>query len=150
MTPLSRHPSAKISAVVADVDGTLLTDDKILTPGTRAATAELHAQGIIFAIVSSRPPRGMRMLLKPLGITTPICGFNGGTIVTPDLAVITEHRLPPDVARRAVDLLESQDVQAWVFSGQDWLLRDTKGPYVGFEEQTVASDQRSSRVSSTS
>jgi Cof subfamily protein (haloacid dehalogenase superfamily) len=137
MTALSRHPSAKVSAVVADVDGTLLTDDKFLTPATQAAVAKLHAQGIIFSIISARPPRGMRMLLKPLGITTPICGFNGGAITTPDLAVITEHALQRDVARRAIDLLDSQGVQAWVFSGQDWLLRDPKGPYVGFEERTV-------------
>jgi Cof subfamily protein (haloacid dehalogenase superfamily) len=137
VTPLSRHPSAKISAVVADVDGTLLTDDKILTPGTQAAVDMLHAQGIIFSIISSRPPRGMRALLKPLGITTPLCGFNGGSITTPDLAVITEHLLPPQIARRAIDLLDSQSVQAWVFRGQDWLLRDPSAPYVGFEERTV-------------
>jgi hydroxymethylpyrimidine pyrophosphatase-like HAD family hydrolase len=29
------------------------------------------------------------------------------------------------------------DVQVWVFSGQDWLVRDAHGPYVGFEERTV-------------
>ena len=43
------------------------------------------------------------MLLDPLGITTPVSGFNGGVITTPDLSVITEHLLSPDAARRAVD-----------------------------------------------
>ena len=77
------------------------------------------------------------MLLGPLGITTPVCGFNGGVIATRDLAVITEHLLSPEVARRAVSLLDTHDVQVWVFSGQDWLVRDSDGPYVGFEECTV-------------
>jgi Cof subfamily protein (haloacid dehalogenase superfamily) len=54
-----------------------------------------------------------------------------------DLAVITEHLLPPEIARRAVDMLDAHDVQIWVFSGQDWLLRDPDGPYVGLEEHTV-------------
>ncbi len=76
----------KISAVVSDVDGTLVTDDKILTPRAQAAVADLHARGIIFTIISSRPPRGLRMLLEPLGITTPVGGFNGGVIAAPDLA----------------------------------------------------------------
>ena len=85
----------KCSAVISDVDGTLVTDDKMLTARAQAAVAQLRANGIIFSIISSRPPRGLRMLLKPLGITTPVGGFNGGVLATPDLAVIAEHLLSP-------------------------------------------------------
>jgi Cof subfamily protein (haloacid dehalogenase superfamily) len=127
----------KCSAVVSDVDGTLVTDDKRLTARAQAAAVELRARGIIFSIISARPPRGLRMLLGPLGITTPVSGFNGGVITTPDLSVITEHLLSPDAARRAVDMLYARQVQVWVFSGQDWLVRDPEGPYVGLEEHTV-------------
>jgi Cof subfamily protein (haloacid dehalogenase superfamily) len=127
----------KCSAVISDVDGTLVTDDKVLTARAEAAVAELHASGIIFSIISSRPPRGLRMLLGPLGITTPVGGFNGGVIATPDLAVVTEHLLLPQVARRALDTLNAPGVQVWVFSGQDWLLRDPDGPYVPLEQRTV-------------
>src|SRR5580700_3479877 len=117
MTSSLRFPSKKISALVSDVDGTLVTDDKILTARAQAAVAELRASGITFTIISSRPPRGLRMLLEPLAITTPVCGFNGGVIATPDLSVITEHLLSPEIARRAVDMLDVPQVQVWVFSG---------------------------------
>jgi hypothetical protein len=127
----------RISAVVSDVDGTLVTDDKILTPRAQAAVADLHARGIIFTIISSRPPRGLRMLVEPLGITTPVGGFNGGVIATPDLAVVNEHLLSPEVARRAVDRLSACGIQVWLFSGQDWLVRDPDGPYVPLEERTI-------------
>src|SRR5271154_1365910 len=127
----------KCSAVVSDVDGTLVTDDKRLTGRARAAAAELRASGIIFSIISARPPRGLRMLLDPLGITTPVSGFNGGVITTSDLSVITEHLLSPGTARRVVDMLDAQQVQVWIFSGQDWLVRNPDGPYVGLEEHTV-------------
>ena len=127
----------KCSAVVSDVDGTLVTDDKHLTARARAAVAELRATGIIFSIISARPPRGLRMLLDPLGITTPVSGFNGGVITTPDLSVITEHLLSPGTARHAVEMLDAQQVQVWIFRGQDWLVRDPNGPYVGLEEHTV-------------
>ncbi len=43
MITLPRFPSTKISAVVSDVDGTLVTDDKILTARAQAAVAELRA-----------------------------------------------------------------------------------------------------------
>ena len=137
MTPSPRNVSPKILTLVSDVDGTLVTDDKVLTARTQAAVAKLHACGIKFAIISSRPPRGLGMLLRPLGITTPVCGFNGGVIATRNLAVITEHLLSPETARRAVSLLDTHDVQVWVFSGQDWLVRDCDEPYVRFEERTV-------------
>jgi Cof subfamily protein (haloacid dehalogenase superfamily) len=137
MTLSPRFSSTKISALVSDVDGTLVTDDKILTPRAQTAVAELRASGTIFAVISSRPPRGLRMLLEPLAITTPVCGFNGGVIATPDLSVITEHLLSPEIAWRAVDMLDAKQVQVWVFSGQDWLVRDPHGPYVGLEEHTV-------------
>ena len=137
MTPSPRNVSPKILTLVSDVDGTLVTDGKVLTARTQAAVAKLHACGIKFAIISSRPPRGLGMLLRPLGITTPVCGFNGGVIATRDLTVITERLLSPEVARCAVSLLDAHNVQVWVFSGQDWLVRDCDEPYVRFEERTV-------------
>jgi Cof subfamily protein (haloacid dehalogenase superfamily) len=137
MTPSPRISSSKISTLVSDVDGTLVTDDKVLTVRALAAVAKLHACNFNFAIISSRPLRGLNMLLGPLEITTPVCGFNGGVIATRDLTVITEHLLSPEAARRAVNLLDMHDVQVWVFSGQDWLVRDSDGPYVLFEERTI-------------
>src|SRR3984885_9568109 len=122
MTASNKPAAGKISAVVSDVDGTLVTDDKRLTAGTQAAVAELHARGIIFTIISSRPPRGLRMLLDQLDIPTPIGCFNGGVIARPDLSVITAHLLSPQAARRAVDMLDARGAQSWVFAGQDWLV----------------------------
>jgi Cof subfamily protein (haloacid dehalogenase superfamily) len=128
----------KCSAVISDVDGTLVTDSKMLTVRTQAAVEELRANGIIFSIVSSRPPRGLRMLVKPLGITTPVAGFNGGVLATPDLAVISAHLLPVEIAHRAVDAFDARGVTVWIFSGQDWLVRHSDEPYVELEERTVA------------
>jgi Cof subfamily protein (haloacid dehalogenase superfamily) len=127
----------KCWAVITDVDGTLVNDEKRLTSRAISAVAELHASGIVFSIISSRPPRGLRPLLGPLGITTPIASFNGGVVAATDLSVITEHLLSPAVARRAVGMLNAHGVQVWVFSGQDWLVRDSGAPYVDLEERTV-------------
>jgi Cof subfamily protein (haloacid dehalogenase superfamily) len=77
------------------------------------------------------------MLLEPLGITVPVGGFNGGVIATSGLAVISEHLLAPEIAQRAVAMLDALEVEVWIFSGQDWLARHRDGPYFGLEERTV-------------
>jgi hypothetical protein len=58
--------SRKISPVLADMDGTLVTEDKVLTKRAQAAVQRLHDVGIRFAITSGRPPRGMTMLFDAL------------------------------------------------------------------------------------
>jgi Cof subfamily protein (haloacid dehalogenase superfamily) len=125
------------AAVVTDVDGTLVNDEKKLTSRAISAGAELRATGIAFSVISSRPPRGLQPLLGPLRITTPIGRFNGGVVAATDLSVIIEHLLSPAVARRAVDMLYAHGVQVLVFSEQDWLVRDSAAPYVKIEERTV-------------
>src|SRR5258708_696378 len=112
----------KISLLIADVDGTLVTEEKVLTPRARDAGGGLHAAGIAFAITSGGPPRGMEMLIEPLALRTPIAGFNGGIFVRPDMTIIEEHALPRDVARRAVDLILHHGIDVWGHSGQDWLI----------------------------
>jgi Cof subfamily protein (haloacid dehalogenase superfamily) len=132
-----RPPAIRISAVISDVDGTLLNEDKVVTDSARAVVAELRARRIAFTIISSRPPRGMRALLEPLGITEPIAGFNGGILATPELSVIEQHVPPRGTARRAVDILSDRGVGVWVFSGNNWLVRDRDGLNVDREELTV-------------
>ena len=53
----------------------------------------MRERWIIFTITSGRPPRGMRMLVEPLGLTMPMAAFNGGVIVLPDLSVLDERTL---------------------------------------------------------
>jgi Cof subfamily protein (haloacid dehalogenase superfamily) len=129
--------ASKIALVVADVDGTLVTADKVLTPRAVASVQALDAAGIAFAITSGRPPRGMAMLIDPLGLRTPIAGFNGGVFVQPDMSIIDQHLLAPDIARRAVDVIGGSGLDVWVYSGQDWFVRDLSAPHVAREQWTV-------------
>lgn len=132
-----RPPATKISAVVSDIDGTLVTDDKVLTDRSLAAVASLRRAGIAFTVISSRPPRGAAGLVKRLGLTLPSGCFNGGVIVGPDSSQIQAHLIAPDVARRSVDLITSHGAAVWLFSGQDWFLHDPVGDYVELEIRTV-------------
>ena len=129
--------SRKISLLLADVDGTLVTRDKVLTDRARNAVERLHQAGIRFAITSGRPPKGMAMLVEPLAIDTPVAAFNGGMFVHPDLSIIEERELAPDVAKQALDIILKHGLDAWVYSGSDWLVRDVNAPHVEREAFTV-------------
>lgn len=130
-------PSGAISLVIADVDGTLVTEQKELTPRARAAVMRLRRAGVELAITSGRPPRGMAMLVEPLALTAPIAGFNGGSFVEPDMRTLSTRLLEADVARQAVELLGARGLDAWVYSGNDWLVRNREAPHVAREEWTV-------------
>lgn len=123
--------------VLADVDGTLVTEEKILTERARDAVKAMHHAGIRFAITSGRPPLGMAMLFDVLDIETPIAGFNGGLFVDRHLAILEQKTVPPDVARQAIDLMRSRGLDTWVYSGNDWLITKPAAPHVAREAWTV-------------
>ena len=99
---MSVHP---ISAVLSDVDGTLVTNNKVLTERAIQAVNRLRERGVVFTICSGRPPRGLRMLVEPLHLTMPMAAFNGGVIVLPDLSVLD------NITR---DLLTSRTLQHYI------------------------------------
>jgi Cof subfamily protein (haloacid dehalogenase superfamily) len=127
----------KISLVLADVDGTLVTEEKILTERTRNAVAALRTAGIRFAITSGRPPLGMAMLFDPLELDTPIAGFNGGLFVERDLTILEQKTVPADVAGQAIDLIRHRGLDAWIYSGNEWLITKADAPHVAREAWTV-------------
>ena len=129
-----------IRLFLADVDGTLVTQDKILTERAIAAVAKLREAGILFAITSGRPPRGMSMLIEPLQLTTPIAAFNGGVYVRPDMSVIEQQVIPDDVTPTVIDLLGARGLDVWIYRGADWYIRDPKAPHVARETWTVKFD----------
>lgn len=131
---------ARIEVLLADVDGTLVTQEKVLTEQASAAARELRARGVKLAVTSGRPPRGMRMLIEPLALDTAIAGFNGGVLVNPDLSVIETRTLDPKAARMAVELLRGHGLDAWLYTATEWLIRDKDAPHVEREARTVQFD----------
>jgi Cof subfamily protein (haloacid dehalogenase superfamily) len=129
----------RISLVVSDVDGTLVTPDKRLTDASVRAVAMLAERGVQFTVTSSRPPFGLRMLVEPLGLKLPIGAFNGGCVVDPAFAVLERHVIPVQAAQCAIDLLEQRGVDVWLFTTDAWLLRNLEGVNVQRESDTVQS-----------
>jgi Cof subfamily protein (haloacid dehalogenase superfamily) len=130
----------RIALVVSDVDGTLLTKDKVLTEAAIGAVRKLHEAGIGFTIISSRPSLGMRFFVEPLQLKLPFGAFNGSCVLNPDLTPIEQHAIPPSAAKRAIDLLNQFGTDLWLFTSDLWLARDESGHYVPLERRAIRSD----------
>jgi Cof subfamily protein (haloacid dehalogenase superfamily) len=128
-------PAVKL--LLADVDGTLVTQEKKLTDKAIDAVHRLHDAGVIFAITSGRPPRGMAMLIEPLQLNTPIAAFNGGLLVDTQMNVIEQRVLPEDLVRPVADAMGSFSLDVWVYRGADWFVPKADGPHVAREAWTV-------------
>src|SRR5499427_4693672 len=126
-----------IRLVIADVDGTLVTHDKVLTARARAAVAKMRSAGIELAVTSGRPPRGMQMLIEPLALTTPIAAFNGGMFIKSDLSVIEQRVLQADVIEAAIETMRTYKLDTWIYRGTEWFVRERHGAHVDREEWTV-------------
>jgi len=129
-----------IALVVSDVDGTLVTDDKRLTPAAIAAVRRLGAAGIGFTLASSRPPVGLRPLAEALDLRLPLGAFNGSTVCTPDLRPISERLIPEAVARAAATRLDAAGIDVWVFADGAWNLRNPQAPYTDLERRTLQTE----------
>ena len=111
-----------IKLVVSDIDGTLLTTAKTISPATRREIARVLASGVHFSIASGRPGYRLNELLAGLGIAVPIISSNGA--VVEDLAtgeVIHSSHMANGLAQEVLASVADYDL-VWPFldSGDGW------------------------------
>jgi len=129
--------AAPVRLLLADVDGTLVTKDKVLTERSIEAVHALNEAGVRFALTSGRPPRGMQMLIEPLSLSTPISAFNGGLVTEPDMSVLEQKVIPAELVPAIIAMLDSAGLDVWAYRGAEWLVRDPEAPHIARESFTV-------------
>jgi Cof subfamily protein (haloacid dehalogenase superfamily) len=138
MASKNRKATLPIKMVIADVDGTLVTQEKMLTKRAVEAVERLHEAGIQFSVTSGRPPRGMAMLLDPLRLTQPLAAFNGGVLIKPDLKTVVDQKfLPAGVPEKVIEAIENHGLDVWVYTDTEWFVRDPNAAHVAREQWTV-------------
>ncbi len=132
------NPAQRVRVVIADVDGTLVTQEKVLTKRAAEAVLRLHEAGIQFSVTSGRPPRGMAMLIDPLKLNQPLAAFNGGVLIQPGLTtVVSQNFLPAGVPEKVIEAIESHGLDVWVYTDREWCVRDANAAHVAREQWTV-------------
>jgi Cof subfamily protein (haloacid dehalogenase superfamily) len=138
MASKNENAARPIRMVIADVDGTLVTQEKVLTKRAVEAVLRLQDAGIQFSVTSGRPPRGMAMLIDPLKLTQPLAAFNGGVLIKPDLKTVVDQKfLPAEVPEKVIEAIENHGLDVWLYTDTEWFVRDQNAPHVAREQWTV-------------
>ena len=132
----------RISLLVSDVDGTLVTDDKGITDSVARAAAALEEAGVKVSLVSSRPPMGFAALASRLALKWPLGAFNGGAIIDRDLSIIRSTLVPAADARIAIETFVEFGIGGWLFSLSEWYVIDPSGDLVPKERRTIDHEPR--------
>lgn len=77
---LSPQPILPIELIALDIDGTLIGDDLIIGPDTRAAVRAALARGVVVSLVTGRMVSSAMRFARELGLTAPVVGYQGGLV----------------------------------------------------------------------
>src|SRR5690606_22295653 len=89
--------------VALDLDGTLLTEDKEVTPETVAAVRRVRERGCEVTLCTGRMFAATLPYARELGITLPLITYNGGLVMTPESReVLYQRSLPNRYAREII------------------------------------------------
>ncbi len=119
-----------VKLLVADVDGTLLDPQKQLTDRVREAVLRVKEAGVLFTIISARPPRAVKFLIEALQITQPIACFNGALICTPSYEILTQILLEKNDASHVATAILDHRLDLWMFRGTEWFVSRLNGAHV--------------------
>ncbi|WP_026487423.1 Cof-type HAD-IIB family hydrolase [Caldanaerobius polysaccharolyticus] len=96
--------------VIADIDGTLVDDNRMITPVTKKAVMEFREKGGIFTIATGRGIDSASPFIQELHIDVPVILFNGCMIYHPQTGkIMYSEFLPPDVYKIAAKLWKTKD-----------------------------------------
>jgi Cof subfamily protein (haloacid dehalogenase superfamily) len=74
------EPLFPIRLLALDIDGTLVGDDLVIGPRTRAAVGAAMARGVAVSLVTGRMVSSALRFARELNLTAPIVGYQGGLI----------------------------------------------------------------------
>ncbi|MCL2319107.1 MAG: HAD family hydrolase [Treponema sp.] len=121
-----------VRMVATDMDGTLLTNDKKLTPDNIAVLKELRERGIHVVVCTGRHPDNARFVLAKYGLVFPVIGLNGSLIFDKEAGVLAAHPFDASSVREVVAILEKNHMDYFVFTlGYVVLREQIPGTYTG-------------------
>ena len=118
----------KYKMIAADMDGTLLNDESVLTPRTKAAIIKVVESGLLFVAASGRSMRGLEMVNELFEKDMPFISFNGATVLMgKSRKVLSSKYLSFNLANEVYDIGMSREIPMILWSDSHlWASRDCK------------------------
>ena len=114
----------KYRLICADIDGTLLDDQKRLLPQVKQSIRNAAKKGIQIALASGRMPAGVDLIEKELGIPCiKIC--NAGTyILLGEQCIATKTLRPCTMKNIYLHMAKKNNLPLWIFQEREWYVTD--------------------------
>ncbi|WP_246938632.1 Cof-type HAD-IIB family hydrolase [Bacillus pinisoli] len=94
--------------IAVDLDGTLLTEEKVISDRTKMVLQNAMNEGHHVVIATGRPFRSSHSYYKELGLTSPIVNFNGAYVHHPTSSSWGTYHSPIDI-KTAHSIFEASD-----------------------------------------
>jgi Cof subfamily protein (haloacid dehalogenase superfamily) len=110
-----------VRLIVADLDGTLLTSDHVVSPFTEAAIRAAQARGVLFTVATGKTFPSTVGLIRQFNITIPLICGNGTQVFAPDGSLVYEDPIPLDYALEAIGMAEARGFTPVVYTAHGLL-----------------------------
>lgn len=125
------------SIVFLDIDGTLLDSRHRVMPCTHDRLQNLHRRGVPIVLCSARPPEGVNLVARQVGVQGPMACYNGGLIFDEHSTILRDVGIGIQqamdfkqfVSQRFPDLV----VSAYLYNV--WLAEDPQHPQIQQEAE---------------
>lgn len=117
--------------IAVDMDGTLLNNDKDITPRTKRLLKRLNNQGHLIVLASGRPSRALYRYYHELGLSSPLVCYNGAFVFHPQDSSFprVEFEFPKEIVKSLfVDLqpyvqnvMCENDTEIWINNEDHYL-----------------------------
>ena len=104
-----------IKLIATDIDGTLVSNQGIITERSLRAIRSAKEKGITVAIATGRFPENAYMLLEDYGLRLPIIGVNGARVVDESLREISSHEMDREAVRQTLNVLLNAGSDFFIF-----------------------------------
>lgn len=102
--------------IAIDLDGTLLTDELMISPDTVKAIQKAVELGTIVTIATGRMFPSAKVFAQQLGINVPLITYQGAVIKDVDeREVIYERLVSPDVSQKLVEIARKDKIHLQVY-----------------------------------
>jgi Cof subfamily protein (haloacid dehalogenase superfamily) len=105
------EPAQPIRLIALDIDGTLVGEDLVIGPRTRAAVEEARRRGITVSLVTGRMAASAAPFARELGLTSPIVAQQGALIRS--MAPTGSSRMGRLLYHRTIEPAVAQEIVRW-------------------------------------
>ena len=125
------------SIVFLDIDGTLLDSQHRVMPCTLDRLQYLHGRGVPIVLCSARPPKGVNLVARQVGVQGPVACYNGGLIFDGNSTILRDVgidiHLAMDFRKFTAERFPELVVSAYLYDV--WLAEDPRHPLIQQEAE---------------